>query len=118
MISELVAPVTIMIFSVCFDTSIIASAVAEVGTPTIMSTPSVSHHLRAIDAATSGLFSGSALTSSICSEHDTAKVLDRHLRGFEIANSANVGINGSEVRKQANLERAFGFLCESRTDYR
>ena len=63
--SELAAPVTIMIFSVCFDTSITASAVEEVGRPTIMSTPSVSHHLRAIDAATSGLFSASALTSSI-----------------------------------------------------
>ena len=63
--SELAASVTIMIFSYCFDSSMTASAVADVGRSIIMSTPSFSYHLRAIEAAMSGLFSTSAVTSSI-----------------------------------------------------
>jgi hypothetical protein len=63
--SELAASVTIMIFSNCFDISIPASAVAEVGMSMIMSTPSFSYHLRASEPARSALFWTSAVISSI-----------------------------------------------------
>ena len=63
--SELAASVTIMIFSYCFDSSITASAVAEVGRSMIMSTPSFSHPLRAMEEATSALLSTSAEVISI-----------------------------------------------------
>ena len=54
--SDDAASVMIMIFSNRFDISIAASAVAEVGRSTIMSTFSFSYHLRASDAAMSALF--------------------------------------------------------------
>ena len=63
--SELAASVTIMIFSNCFDISMPARAVAEVGMSMIMSTASFSYHLRASDAAMSALFWTSAVISSI-----------------------------------------------------
>ena len=97
--SELAAPVTIMILKFYFDTCITASAVEEVGRPTIMSTPSVSHHLRAIDAAISGLFQRvGAHKLYRLAKHHTAKILDGHLGGFEITDAADVGIYGREVR--------------------
>jgi hypothetical protein len=63
--SDDAASVTIMIFSNCFDISMPASAVADVGMSMIMSTFSASYHLREMVAATSALFSASAVTSSI-----------------------------------------------------
>ena len=63
--SELAASVTIMIFSNCFDISMPASAVAEVGMSMIMSTFSASYHLRVMVAATLALLRASAVTSSI-----------------------------------------------------
>ena len=63
--SELAASVMISTFSSCFDRSIAASAVADVGMSMIMSTFSFSHHLRAIPAATSAFICTSAETRSI-----------------------------------------------------